>query len=155
MGPGSHRRRSSVKTAVSLNRVAEESNGHNAGIFEALRRYSLMPFEDQTPEKARRASRPPEIAEEVPLLSSSAGQERKHSSKDLLQNILDRASVQLPRTASPSIAQERLVMRKKSGKGRDTVQDSVPCAEDWRPHVCLDEQLTPVTFSGGSSSLTG
>ena len=51
-----------------------------------------MPFEDQAPEKTRRMSRAPQVAEDVPLsLSDSNG--HRLLGKDLLQDILDRTSV--------------------------------------------------------------
>lgn len=153
IGSASHRRRSSVKPAgsLSMSRATDERNGPGTGIFETLRRYSLMPFEDQTPERARQASRPPEAAEEVPLLASPAGRERTQSSRDLLQDILDRAPVPPPRTSQwvATATPARKASRKR--RDTDTAHDVVvqPCAEDWRPHVCLDEQSTPVDGSDG------
>ncbi|KAI0888336.1 uncharacterized protein GGS22DRAFT_96156 [Annulohypoxylon maeteangense] len=81
IGVSAHRRKSSIKP------IEAPKPHQNHGLLDTLRRYSFMPLSDQTPENIREASPPARTLADLPLREDGG---RKQSSKDLLQEILDR-----------------------------------------------------------------
>ncbi|KAI1458750.1 hypothetical protein F4805DRAFT_456464 [Annulohypoxylon moriforme] len=141
IGASTHRRKSSFKPL-------EAPKPHqNHGLLDTLRRYSFMPLSDQTPENIREASPPARTWTDLPLREDAG---RKHSSKDLLQEILDRkpASKRSSRRSSRKPSHIRIDIQSRSrtgtGSSRRSGRDRVSCSEDQTPHICMDEQLTPL-----------
>ncbi|OTA59723.1 hypothetical protein K449DRAFT_108069 [Hypoxylon sp. EC38] len=141
IGVSTHCRKSSTKPMEAQN------SDHNHGLLDKLRRYSFMPLLDQTPESIRGASLPAQTWAEVPLRESGV---TKRSSKELLQGILNRRSASKKssrRSSRPGVRERRnktvssAQKRRRSGLGR------MSCSEDYQPHICMDEQLTPISGS--------
>ncbi|KAI1400122.1 hypothetical protein F4819DRAFT_509622 [Hypoxylon fuscum] len=150
VGIASHRRKSNFKTMEAA-RKSEPSHG----ILGTLRRYSFMPLSDQTPESIRETSQPLlPPADEFLLRAEGA---RKSNSKELLQGILensnmrsssDRSSRRSSKKSSKSYFRER--RRRKTDslteqKRRSTTRGRMSCSEDQTPHICMDEQMTPLS----------
>ncbi|KAI1472986.1 uncharacterized protein F4812DRAFT_34746 [Daldinia caldariorum] len=144
MGASSHRRKSSAKPPGIWTPA-----GTNYGLLEKLRHYSFMPLLNEPPESSRKAFIPrPRMWDELPLREGAG---RKHSSKALLQGLLDGkpASSKSSRKSSQSEARRR---RKKTSSSATQKRYSlghgrVSCSEDQTPHICMDEQATPISGS--------
>ncbi|KAI1205561.1 uncharacterized protein F4807DRAFT_282584 [Annulohypoxylon truncatum] len=141
IGVSAHRRKSSFKPI-------EAPKPHpNHGLLDTLRRYSFMPLLDQTPENIREASPPARTWTDLPLREDGG---RKNSSMDLLQEILDRkpASKMPSRRSSrrPSHINVDIQGRSRTGtaSSQRSGRDRMSCSEDHMPHICTDEQLTPL-----------
>lgn len=143
IGASTHRRKSSFKPTDMPKPHA------NHGLLDTLRRYSFMPLSDQTPENIREASPSPPVQPwtDLPLREDGG---RKQSSKDLLQEILDRkpTSRGLSRRSSRKPSQLHIEIENRSragtGSSRRSGLDRMSCSEDQTPHICMDEQLTPL-----------
>ncbi|KAI1380545.1 hypothetical protein F4677DRAFT_441858 [Hypoxylon crocopeplum] len=139
IGAAAHRRRSTVKPVEART---------NYGLLDELRRYSFMPLLDRTPENVRGALPPIRTGAEIPLREEGG---RKQSSKELLQGILDRrpASNRPSRESSrKSLGYGLLGRQKRTEQKRSSgALSRVSCSEDQTPHICMDEQLTPLSGS--------
>lgn len=150
IGVSSHRRKSTIKPMEARNL----DSGHS--LLDQLRRYSFMPLSDHTPESIREALPPARTPADIPLLEEGG---RKRSSQELLQDILDRklasdrtsqkSSRKSSRRNSRAYAPER---RKKTGSkatqpGGRSGPGRMSCSEDQTPHICMDEQPTPLSGS--------
>ncbi|KAI2466868.1 hypothetical protein F4781DRAFT_334249 [Annulohypoxylon bovei var. microspora] len=146
IGVSSHRRKSSFKPIEAPNPIPLPHPNHD--LLDTLRRYSFMPISDQTPESIREASPPARTWAELPLREEGG---RKHSSQELLQEILDRkpASKRSSRRSSrrPSYINIQGRNRTSTGASRRSGLDRMSCSEDQTPHICMDEQLTPLSGS--------
>ncbi|KAI1087215.1 hypothetical protein F5B19DRAFT_486874 [Rostrohypoxylon terebratum] len=142
IGASTHRRKSSF-------RPIESTKPHtNHGLLDTLRRYSFMPLSDQTPENIREASPPAQTCTDLQLREDGG---RKQSSKDLLQEILDKKPMpkklsrrssrkpSQPHIENPNRSRTGTASSRKSGMGR------MSCSEDQTPHICMDEQLTSLS----------
>ena len=88
-------------------------SGPSPDVPDALRRYSIMPFDDRTPEGARRMSLSlgPQVTEDVPLsLADRDG--RRLSGREMLQDILDRRPAAAP---APAATKNREAARNPRG----------------------------------------
>ncbi|KAI2628626.1 hypothetical protein GGR54DRAFT_636341 [Hypoxylon sp. NC1633] len=146
IGAASHRRKSASKP------IEARSPDQGRGLLDQLRRYSFMPLLDHTPESIREASPPTRTWAEIPLRGDGG---RKQSSKELLQEILDGkpASNRSSRVSSQGSSRSGFLRRRKrtnSGKAQKRPSGApgrVSCSEDQTPHICVDEQLTPLSGS--------
>ncbi|KAI1803324.1 hypothetical protein F4811DRAFT_352020 [Daldinia bambusicola] len=144
VGASSHRRKSSVKSPG-----IRTPSGANYGLLDKLRRYSFIPLLDETPESSRKALLPrPRTWDDMPLREGTG---RKHSSKALLQGLLD-GKPESGKSSRKSSRSETRKRRKKTSSSATQKRQSlgpsrVSCSEDQTPHICMDEQPTPVSGS--------
>ncbi|KAI0011544.1 hypothetical protein F4779DRAFT_637011 [Xylariaceae sp. FL0662B] len=109
-------------------------------LLDKLRRYSLMPLLDQTPESIRAASPPAQTWTAFPLRVEGRS---KRSSKAMLQDILDRAPVSTRSSRSSSGRwRSRSSVSQKTPK-RHSRPGRISCSEETAPHLCMDEQMSP------------
>ncbi|KAI1416379.1 hypothetical protein F5Y13DRAFT_205260 [Hypoxylon sp. FL1857] len=144
IGVSTHCRKSSTKL------METRKSDPNHGLLDKLRRYSFMPLLDLTPENIRGASLPTRTRSEVPLYKDGG---KKRSSKELLQGILDRRPVPKKSSRKSSQRSSRSGTRGRrkttisSAQKRRSGLDCMSCSEDHHPHICMDEQLTPLSGS--------
>jgi hypothetical protein len=136
IGSASHRRIGARAPNTSHQSV-------NTSLFDRLRRYSFMPLSEQPPECIRRGQPTQSTWVDVPL---EEDRERKLSSRELLQEILDRSDPSSMNTSrSKSSSGKPNAARSRESSKQRNVAGRVPCSEDTTPHLCTDEQLTPLT----------
>lgn len=145
IGSAARRRIGSVKSSQV------EHHGHTTttNLLDRLRRYSFIPLPEQTTEHTRKdgPSQPPTV--EIP---PNGDGERKRSSQELLQEILNRSdpsSMKSSRSKSSTTAVPNTARTRESSRQRSIVA-RLPCSEDMTPHVCTDELWTPWTDSSYS-----
>ncbi|KAK8037972.1 hypothetical protein PG994_014739, partial [Apiospora phragmitis] len=149
MGIASHRRRS------TLHQIDQPDQNPGTFLLDSLRRYSLMPLLEHTPEFLRRKTVVPKPFEDVPLT-----EHRRMSSRAMLEEILARAPPQGPgqssrsRNSSSSSSNPSKTYRMASRRGSDgSYLRRLSCLEESSPHVCADEQPTPISERSFEDSL--
>ncbi|KAI3330017.1 hypothetical protein F4824DRAFT_355241 [Ustulina deusta] len=108
-------------------------------LLDRLRRYSFMPLSDHTPECIRR-DRPAELSWTERPQEGNRG--RKRSSRELLQQILDRSSPPSVNSSGSKSASWALNIARSQDPKRQGELEGVSCSEDTTPHICVDEQRT-------------
>ncbi|CAJ2504826.1 Uu.00g122200.m01.CDS01 [Anthostomella pinea] len=134
LGSLSHRRRSSFKPAPSSDQA------QNEGLLDKLRRYSFMPLLEQTPGGIRGASPPHPPLERT--WTELPDRERKRSSKEMLQDILDNVYSPPNRSSDSSSGTRKGKAPERASQDRSRMT-CTSCPEDAMPHVCTDDQFTP------------
>lgn len=136
IGVATHRRRSTSQFAD------QQDKSLGTTLLDSLRRYSLMPLLDQPPEALRRKTVAPQPLEDVPL----AGH-RRLSSRAMLEEILAKFPSQGSdsRHASSSSNLSKASQKASTRSSAVSRYRNVSCMEDNAPHVCVDEQPTPIS----------
>ncbi|KAK7935596.1 hypothetical protein PG985_001091 [Apiospora marii] len=114
----------------------------DTALLDRLRRYSLMPLLDHTPEVLRKKKVVSKLVEDVPLTGK-----RRMSSRAMLEDILAKAPSQGSGSRNNSSSNRlsktsRKVSKRSSGSSG---YRRLYCLEDSVPHICVDEQPTPIT----------
>ncbi|KAI1174376.1 hypothetical protein F4777DRAFT_387753 [Nemania sp. FL0916] len=126
MGVASHKR-------IGQRVQHDQHKGANENIFGGLDNYNLIPKWEQTLDQLAQPSWT-EIAVEE-------SRERKRSSRDLLQGILQKSELSTTnlRRSKASPRAQRTIQQGKCSERRGKCP-RLPCSEDGEPHVCLDDQ---------------
>lgn len=135
IGIASHRRKSTVQQPDPPDQIPDTN------LLDSLRRYSLMPLLDHTPEALRKKKAAPKTIEDVPLTGK-----RRMSSRAMLEDILAKAPSQgsgSRNSSSNSFSKTSREVSKRSSGG--SAFRRLYCIEDSVPHICVDEQPTPIT----------
>ncbi|KAK8034569.1 hypothetical protein PG993_009564 [Apiospora rasikravindrae] len=160
IGVASHRRRSTLHQIDQPDQTPD-----NTFLLDSLRRYSLMPLLEHTPEVLRRNTMVPKPLEDVVL-----SDRRRMSSRDMLEEILvkDTKAAKAAKTAKTrkAASQGSGSRHSSSSSSPSKTYRKAPrpssggssfrwhyCLDDSVPHVCADEQPTPVSERSLEDSL--
>lgn len=144
IGIASHRRRSTVHQPDPPDQSADTA------LLDSLRRYSLMPLVEPTPEALRKKTVAPRPLEDVPLTG-----QRRMSSRTMLEEILAKAPSQgggSRNSSSSSNLSKTFGKASKRSSGGSAFR-RLYCLEDSAPHICADEQPTPISERSLEDSL--
>ncbi|KAK8855704.1 hypothetical protein PGQ11_011616 [Apiospora arundinis] len=145
---------SSIGVATRLRRSSSQQidqTDQNLGstLLNSLRRYSLMPLLEQPPEVFRRKASAPKLLEDVPL----AGH-RRLSSRAMLEDILAKFPSQSTGSRHTSSSSNMSKSSQKASKRSSATSRyrKLSCMEENAPHICVDEQPTPISERSFESS---